>query len=135
MTGQKFESGLCELFKASGWWALNIPKNATGAQPFDVIAIAGRDIFAVDCKVCSSSYFSFDRIEDNQWLSFQVMSERTNAKIGIMAYYAGDIYFLPYAMLKTYQKDKINSLNLLSINMRPWWSKENIKKVLGRYME
>lgn len=101
MTWREFENLFCNLLSKQGYWALNIPKNQSGAQPFDVIAIKGIGIIAVDCKVCGSNRFPLNRIEDNQWAAFELMRERTtDADIGIVAYYNGDIYFLSYEYLK-----------------------------------
>lgn len=133
MTGEKFESDFCELLKATGYWALNIPKNKYGAQPFDIIAICGNSILAVDCKVCEKSVFPLSRIEDNQWLSFQLMSEKTNAKVGIMIYYKGDIYYVPYPFLKEHAEAGASSVRFT--RYRKYWSKEMIKNTIGRYIE
>ena len=133
MTGMQFESQFCEFLKEFGYWALNIPKNKYGAQPFDVVAIHGNEIFAVDCKVCSTDLFQLERVEDNQWLAFQMVNERTNAKTGIMAYYKGDVYYLPYVVLCAYVRDGLKSIKLTKL--KPYWSKDDIKDVMGRYLE
>lgn len=91
-----FENYTCRMMSESGYWALRIPKNESGAQPFDVIAIKGNNVVAFDCKVCSTRRFPMRRIEDNQWLSFEQMQKKTDAVIGIMAYYNNNIYFIPY---------------------------------------
>ena len=79
MTGKEFEQMFCRELKENGWWALNIPKSRTGSQPFDVIAIKGHCIMAVDCKVMSgrSAAFPLERVEDNQWLSFQSLRDKS----------------------------------------------------------
>lgn len=99
MTGQEFEQWACQWFRNRGYWALNIPKNKFGAQPFDVLAIRGSDIWAVDCKVCSKSRFPLSRVEDNQWLAFDLMQEITNAICGFMCWYNG-LFFIPYSLAK-----------------------------------
>lgn len=99
MTGEKFERVFCELLKEDGYWALRIPKNNTGAQPFDILAISGDSMLAVDCKVCKSNRFPLSRIEDNQWLAFKMLAERTNARIGIAVYHNGQVFMIPYGML------------------------------------
>lgn len=133
MTGTKFESEFCEILKEFGYWALNIPKNKSGAQPFDVIAIHGTAMFAVDCKVCSRASFPMTRIEDNQWTAFQMANERTNASIGIMAFYNGDIYFLPYGLLCDARSAGVKSIKLTRLNV--WLYKRDIKECLGRELK
>lgn len=133
MTGTKFETDFCELLKASGYWALNIPRNKRGAQPFDVLAIHGVYILAVDCKVCGKDTFNLERIEDNQWAAFQLMNDRTGADVGIMAYYNGDIYYLEYRLLLDCLDAGVKSIKLSKLN--PFWRKEDIKHTLGRYFE
>lgn len=109
MTGNEFEKYFCSLLQEKGYWALNIPKNSSGAQPFDVIAIKRDDIewkvMAIDCKVCSRGIFQLSRVEDNQWLAFETFSRKIGYEyyngmgsvfIGIMAYYNEKVYFLPY---------------------------------------
>lgn len=133
MTGQKFESELCELMKALGYWALNIPRNQSGAQPFDVIAIHGNKVYAIDCKVCERSSFPLDRVEDNQWAAFEVMHNRTDASVGIMTYHDGDLHFIPFWELCDARELGMKSIKFTKLDM--WMSKEDVKSIMGRYME
>lgn len=133
MTGERFESEFCELLKATGYWALNIPKNKYGAQPFDVIAMHGNFVMAIDCKVCGKGILSLDRIEDNQWTAFETMNDRTSAWVGVAAYYKGDIYYLPYSLLLACREQNIPSVRVSKLS--PAFEKEDIKDILGRYME
>ena len=133
MNWKKFERELCELFSSLGYWALDIPKNESGAQPFDVIAIHGTKTYAVDCKTCAKKSFPIDRVEDNQWTAFEVMNSRTNADIGIMAYNDGDIYYIPYSWLIYCRENDVKSVKLWQHNL--WMSKEDVKSMLGRYLE
>jgi len=95
MTGREFEQYMCKLFDQNGFWALNIPRSESGAQPFDIVAIRKDEVYAVDCKVCSgAARFPLRRVEDNQLLAFGKAYWRTNAKIGLMVYWSGCIYFL-----------------------------------------
>ena len=100
MTGAEFERYMADLFQQNGFWALRIPKNERGAQPFDILAIKGDRIYAVDCKVCARSSFPVERVEDNQWLSMDIMQRRTTAIVGFAVYHDGMIYFIPYDELK-----------------------------------
>lgn len=118
MTGTQFERWLCRVFKLKGWWALNISKDARGAQPFDVIAIKDDLFFAIDCKVCGSNKFQLRRVEDNQWLSFQTVSERTSGIACIMIWYDGQVYFYSY-----YELDEANNngVKLIEIDEEHLW--------------
>lgn len=96
MTGAEFERYVVDLFQKNGFWALRIPKNERGAQPFDILAIRGNEVYAVDCKVCQRKSFPLSRIEDNQWMAMDVMTWKTNAKIGFVVYHEGKLFFIPY---------------------------------------
>lgn len=133
MTGQKFEQELCELFKALGYWALNIPRNATGAQPFDVIAMHGNKVYAIDCKACERSSFPLERVEDNQWAAFEVMRDRTDATVGIMTYHKGDLHFIPFGELCDARELGMKSIKLTDFDI--WMTSEDVKSIMGRYME
>lgn len=64
--GNGFESELCEILYANGFWAHNMKQDASG-QPADVIAVKGNFHCLIDCKVVSTKAgFAFSRWEDNQ---------------------------------------------------------------------
>lgn len=96
MTGNQLENYLVHVLSNNGWWALRIPRNPSGAQPFDVIAVKGSNILAVDCKACMEPKFALKRIEDNQWTAFERMMNRTDAVVGIVAENEGQLYFVDY---------------------------------------
>lgn len=140
MTGPQFETDFCEILQALGYWALNIPKNRAGAQPFDVIAMHGNNVMAIDCKVCQATSFPLDRVEENQWTAFEVISARTDAHdVGIMVLHKGDIYFFPYRQLKDAQAQGARSLPLSKRKSRNlwnmWMSQDEIKELIGRVLE
>ena len=112
MTGAEFEIALCKAFKSKGFWALNIPRNKFGAQPFDVIAIKRREIWAVDCKVCSTSRLPISRIEDNQWLAFEQMKKLTEANCGFICLYKNELYFIPIELATAAQNMNFASIKL-----------------------
>lgn len=112
MTGAEFEVALCKMLRNRGFWALNIPKNKFGAQPFDVIAMRGAEVWAVDCKVCSVPRLPLSRIEDNQWLSFGVMKARTRAICGFVCSYKSELYFIPVEVAENAQKSGAASISL-----------------------
>lgn len=95
MTGSEFEQYLSVILYDNGYWALNIPRNRFGAQPFDIVAIKGSRILAIDCKVCSQPRFPLSRIEDNQWMAFDLIKKRTNAECYLACFYDNRIYWIP----------------------------------------
>ena len=99
MTGSQLEGYVVHVLSNNGWWALRIPRNPSGAQPFDIIAIKGSNILAVDCKACSEPKFALKRIEDNQWMAFERMMGRTDAVVGIVAENEGQLYLVDYVDL------------------------------------
>lgn len=78
MNSDEFEQITCKILRKNGYWALNIPKNKSGAQPFDVIAIKRNWIYAIDCKVCGTARFALSRVEDNQWLAMEDIRKRAD---------------------------------------------------------
>lgn len=73
--GSDFEKRYCEYFNKNGYWVHFMNPSANGSQPFDIIAIKGTMIVAVDCKTIVANRFSLDRIEDNQMMAFKKMNE------------------------------------------------------------
>lgn len=103
MTGSQFERIIVRALGDNGYWAHRIAPDARGAQPFDVIAVGNGVVIAADCKVCKSGRFSFSRLEENQRMAFELVSQRNkgknNVRIGIFAWYDGDAYWLDYNYL------------------------------------
>lgn len=99
MTAGQLENYVTRLLGENGWWALRIPRNPSGAQPFDIIAVKGSKVLALDCKACSEPKFPIKRVEDNQWTAFAMMSKRTDAVVGIVAEYKEVLYFISYEEL------------------------------------
>ena len=94
MTGTEFQSVFCKMLRENGYWALDIPKNKFNAQPFDVIALKGAKVYAVDCKVCLQPRLPLSRIEDNQWIALNDIKDRARVRAGFMCWYDNDIYFV-----------------------------------------
>lgn len=102
MNSREFERHVCQELKEAGYWALNIPRNRSGAQPFDILAIGKHIVIATDAKMCSKGYLSADRIEDNQISAFRslrnalVKSHMIPPVIGFACWYKSEIYFVSY---------------------------------------
>lgn len=112
MTGKQFERLFCVLLQKSGYWALNISKDERGAQPFDVIAMKDGMVVVTDCKVCTSLSFPMSRVEENQWMSFDMVSKKTLAKVGLSVYHDGDVLWISYGNLLKAKNSGKKSVNL-----------------------
>ena len=64
-TGNRFEQDLSHILADHGFWVHVMQQNKAG-QPADIIAVKGKFHTLIDCKVCDTGTFTFDRIEDNQ---------------------------------------------------------------------
>ena len=105
MTGREFERWMENKLSRCGYWVHRMAESNTGSQPFDIIALKGHSVFALDCKVISTKrpYFPFSRVEENQKLAFDKLIKcyKSNTlTTGFMIYYEGDIYFLNYRLFK-----------------------------------
>ena len=92
MTGTQFETIFTRWLFDKGFWALNIPKNKFGAQPFDIIAIKDNLVWAIDCKVCEEKRLDLRRVEPNQQSAFKFMQTRTYAKCSFICWHKNEIY-------------------------------------------
>ena len=98
--GTEFEQQMCRLLKADGWWVHFLSPDASGAQPFDLIAVQGRRVIAADCKTSSVPIFKIDRLEDNQISAFEYWRLCGNGEPLLFIKYAERVYVVPYLMLK-----------------------------------
>lgn len=112
MKWQEFEKYMVDELAKRGYWALQIPKNREGSQPFDVIAMKNSNTIAFDCKVCKERLFPLYRIEPNQWSAFELMLNRTNANIGIAAYYKDQVWFINYLLLRHAKKAGVKTISI-----------------------
>lgn len=112
MTGIEFERFMAKVLADQGHWVLTIPRNEAGAQPFDILAIRGREILAVDCKVCEADTFPTSRIEPNQWTAFKTVWERVSAfRLGLFVLHGKSVYFFDYPHLLCCRAAKSKSVD------------------------
>ena len=112
-TGSQFEKEFCQYLAENGWWAHFLTPNASGAQPFDIIALRGRNVYAIDCKTCAGDKFSISRIEDNQRLAFShIIWKSTSVKCGFAILYNDEIYYVPYEDVLVFEKYKVKTIKL-----------------------
>ena len=65
ITGNHYESELCDRLSDYGFWAHNLAQNQHG-QPADVLAVRNNVAYLIDCKDCEDNKFPLSRIEPNQ---------------------------------------------------------------------
>lgn len=116
MTGLQFEHDFCKWLQNRGYWALNIPRAKTGAQPFDVIAMRGHFVLCADCKVVSSQArrFTLERVEDNQWLAMQSCRDKTGAFCVFAVFHVitNQLFLIPYIRIEDAKKAGAASIEL-----------------------
>jgi Holliday junction resolvase len=96
--GNSFESELCEILFNHGFWCHNLAQNQAG-QPADVIAVRNRQAYLIDCKVCSSGFFTFSRLEDNQILSMDLWKDSGNGTGWFAVKFDDRIYMMPSVLM------------------------------------
>lgn len=104
--GNDFEREFVKLLTEKGFWVHFIEPKPNGSQPFDVIAVKNNDAYVFDCKTCVSKWFSIDRLQDNQVMSFEKWLSVGNTMPYIAIKYKDTILLLPYDRLK--EEGKIN---------------------------
>lgn len=104
MTGREFEKWIENKLNERGYWVHRMAESNTGSQPFDIIALKGHGVFALDCKVISTKrpYFPFRRIEENQKRAFEKLYDcyRGMLLCGFLIYFEDDVYLLDYEIAK-----------------------------------
>lgn len=98
--GAAFEREVCKRLSDGGWWVHFCSPDASGAQPFDVIAVKDGVAWAIDCKTSVKRRFSIDRLEDNQIYAFEKWIACGNEMPQIWILYNGEIHVVEYAELK-----------------------------------
>ena len=112
MTGSEFESAFTKWLFDKGFWALNIPRNKFGAQPFDIIAIKGNIVWAIDCKVCAEKRLDLRRVEPNQYAAFEVLQERTKARCSFVCLNGKTVYEIAFNAVKDAYVSGVASIKL-----------------------
>ena len=109
MTGREFERWVEKKLSDCGYWVHRMAESNTGSQPFDIIALKGYSVYALDCKVISTKrpYFSFSRIEENQKRAFEKLYDCYKSVLlcGFMIYFNGDVYLLDYKKAKKWMEE------------------------------
>lgn len=111
--GTEFERKACEVLACKGYWVHFIVPDARGAQPFDIIAVKEGKALAIDCKTCVADIFNISRLEDNQMMAFEKWIRCGNRVPIILVEHKGDIYSIPYDILKERKK--------IRLDRKEWW--------------
>lgn len=115
MTGQEAEARVIKYFatvyKA---WVGYFEKGISGRQPFDIIVITKNFTYCIDVKECSKDYFSFDRVEENQELSFEFIDSLGNDRVEewFVLTHNGVAYMLKYEDYIKLKKQGIKSVKV-----------------------
>lgn len=116
MNWSEFESFCENQFSDNGAWVHRFAKSNTGSQPFDIIAIRGNVIYALDCKVVSTErpYFPFSRIELNQWRAMESLRKKYAGALcrGFLIYHKEQVYFLSFEKIRDLEDKGRRGANL-----------------------
>lgn len=132
-SGNKFERDLCNKFFENGIWSrLEYPAE-DGSQPFDVKAIYRHNIYVFECKDCKNGYFDLSRIEDNQQVALELLSENMLSCNILFAFQFGDewlfveaddiLYELNFERKKRLKKEDIKKMHNLTFEELVKWMK------------
>ena len=98
--GTEFEREVVTLLSQKGYWVHFITPDASGSQPFDIIASKDNIPIVADCKTSAKKWFNISRLEENQIMSFELWHNRRNKNSYIFVKYNEKIYSIPYFVLK-----------------------------------
>lgn len=125
MTGREFERLVENKLSEYGYWVHRMAESNTGSQPFDIIALKGYSVFALDCKVISTKrpYFPFSRIEENQKRAFEKLYDCYKSVLlcGFLIYYKDDVYLLDYAKAKMWIEEGNKGITLTEGLKLDYW--------------
>lgn len=110
--GTKFERDYLKRLADNEWWAHFLNPDASGAQPFDILALRGSETMAIDCKTCASNRFPLSRIEDNQFWAFRSIIWKCDAYCGIAVLHNNEIYLIPFEHILSAQRRNESSIEL-----------------------
>ena len=116
MTWNEFEVFCVNQFAGNGAWVHRFAKSNTGSQPFDIIAIRGNIIYAIDCKVVSTErpYFPFSRIELNQRSAMESLRKKYVGSLcrGFLIHHKEQAYLLSFEKISDLEDKGRKGANL-----------------------
>lgn len=108
--GTAFEHEACQFLRENGFWVHFLSPDASGAQPFDIIAVKDGIAVAVDCKTSAKNIFPLSRLEDNQVLAFEHWLSCGNTEPLIFVKYNGAIHQIRYTDLRDRKKVDLDAI-------------------------
>ena len=111
-TGAKFERDFLKYLADNEWWAHFLSPDKSGAQPFDIIAMRGSDVMAIDCKTCSADRFPLSRVEENQYWAFRSIMWKADTFCGFAILHNEEIYLIPFDVILAVKKKNESSILL-----------------------
>lgn len=115
--GTAFEKLVVDIFKAGGCWVHFLNPDASGAQPFDVIAVKNGQPIAIECKTLADRNRSFpiSRLEENQRYAMDCWMRCGNPTPCVAVLYRNKVYAIPYPTLRLFGKIDMESAELFVI--------------------
>ena len=101
--GSRFETDLCEILSAHGFWVHLLNANKAG-QPADIIAVRNKVSYLIDAKVCSDNKFPLSRVEENQDMAMDLWNECGNGLGWFALKTDAGIYMLSHYCIKAYSE-------------------------------
>ena len=98
--GTEFEREVVKLLSQKGYWVHFITPDASGKQPFDIIASKDNSPIVGDCKTNATKWFNISRLEDNQITALDLWLRTGNSRAFVFIKYNDKIYCIPYRMLQ-----------------------------------
>lgn len=113
--GNAFEREFCNFLFEKGYWVHNMAQNQAG-QPADIIAVAGKVAYLIDCKVCSDDKFPLSRVEENQDFAMSLWYECGNGH-GWFALKLSDerVYMISHYVIDLFRKQGTKVLSTRDI--------------------
>lgn len=103
--GKKFEEQLCWWFRKNGYYPEYHEKSISGSQNGDITVIKNNIATKVECKnLENTTFFSLERIEANQWLSYKTFKECNNTNMILAIKNYNNIYFIDFGLLQFFEK-------------------------------
>lgn len=117
-SGNAFERRFCAMLAERGFWAHNMAQSACG-QPADVIAVKGRTVWLIDCKVCSNDRFDLKRVEPNQLTAMDLWT----TKCPYEPYFAlelseGAVFMVGYGTIQEFLADDRMTMSHVDIHRK-----------------
>ena len=113
--GNDFESELCEVLSAHGYWVHNFASKKTG-QPADIIAVKNSKAYLIDAKECTKDIFKLIRVEENQKNAMDLWLDCGNTLPCFALNTSKGVYMVSYSTIKELMHKGKKQLSIEDIN-------------------